>query len=154
MQVFFSQTDGALDRTLQFPQTEIQEELNFERVAIPNRLRKSELRAVFRVLSVSSATVTRGIFRPQFITFAPIVWHFRSPPTAASRLELVVAGAKYYEVVNTSELDVWLGEFAEISASLHRSAGGTFPPYGVAAKHSTEHERGSPMEADGSHLDA
>ena len=28
------------------------------------------------------------------------------PPTAGFRLEIVVAGAKYHEVVNTSELDV------------------------------------------------
>jgi hypothetical protein len=47
-------------------------------------------------------------------------------------LEPVVAGAKYYEVVNTSEWDVWIGELADISAPSHRSGGGTFPPYGVA----------------------
>ena len=65
---------------------------------------------------------------------------------AVIRLPDSGAGAKYYEVVNTSEWDVWFGGLAEIFAPLHRSGDGNFPPYAVAAKHSTEHERRSPME--------
>ena len=60
-------------------------------------------------------------FRLGFRHFAPNVWHFRSPLAAGLRLEPVVAGAKCCEMVNTSEWDAWLGEFAEIFAPSHRS---------------------------------
>lgn len=84
-------------------------------------------------------------FRPGFRHFAPNVWHFRSSLAAGLQLQPVVAGAEYYEVVNTSEWDVRFGELADISAPSRRSSGGTFPPYEVVAKHDTEHEHRSLM---------
>jgi hypothetical protein len=86
-------------------------------------------------------------FRLGFRHFAPNLWHFRSSLAAGLQLEPVVARAKYYEMVNTSEWDLWFGELADISAPSHRFGGGTFPPYGVAAKHATEHEHRSLMES-------